>query len=54
MLMIFDIIDIISKWTVDEQIKFSYDVKEIVEYNVRHLNTLPNKEIEEFTEKYGA
>jgi hypothetical protein len=54
MLMIFDVIDVISKWTIDEQIKFSHDVKEIVEYNVRHLNTLPNKEIEEFTEKYGA
>lgn len=54
MLMIFDAVDIISKWTVDEQIKFSHDVKEIVEYNVRHLNTLPNKEIDKFVEKYGA
>lgn len=54
MLMIFDIIDTISKWTSNQQIKFSYDIKEIVEYNVRHLNTLPNKEIAEFTEKYGA
>jgi hypothetical protein len=54
MKMIFDIVDAISKWSDEEQIKFSQDVKETVEYNVRHLNTMPNREIEEFTEKYGA
>lgn len=54
MKMIFDIVDTISTWTEAEQIKFSQDVKEIVEYNVRHLNTMPNREIEQFTEKYGA
>ena len=54
MKMIFDIVDWISTWSEEKQIKFSQDVKEIVEYNVRHLNIMSNKEIEEFTEKYGA
>ena len=33
----------------------AYDKDEnIVEYNVNHLNSMPNKEIDDFVEKYGT
>jgi hypothetical protein len=51
---IINIVEQISNWSDEEKIKFSYSVKEIIEYNLNQLNTMSNKEIDKFTEKYGV
>jgi hypothetical protein len=51
---IVNIVEQISNWTTEEKINFSYKVKEILEYNLNQLNTMSNKEIDTFTEKYGV
>ena len=50
---IMSVIKFIANWTEQQQIAFTYKIKDIVEYNVKHLNTMPNKEIDNFVEKYG-
>lgn len=51
---IVNIVEQISNWSSEEKIKFSHSVKEILEYNLNQLNTMSNKEIDKFTEKYGV
>ena len=48
------VIKFIASWTEEQRIEFTYKIKDIVEYNVKHLNTMPNKEIDNFVEKYGT
>jgi hypothetical protein len=51
---IINIVEQISNWSDEEKIKFSYSVKEILEYNLNQLNTMSNNEIDTFTKKYGV
>ena len=51
---IMSVIKFIASWTEEQRIEFTYKIKDIVEYNVKHLNTMPNKEIDNFVEKYGT
>jgi hypothetical protein len=44
----------ISEWPDHVKIDFTYVVKDIVEYNVNHLNTMTNIEIDNLVEKYGT
>lgn len=53
MLSIIKIIQEISNWSEEQKIKFSYDIKDIVEYNFNHLINMNNFEIDSFIEKYG-
>ncbi len=52
--MITSLIESIANWTPEEKIEFSYKVKDIVDYNVNHLNSMSDKEIDAFVEKYGT
>jgi hypothetical protein len=52
--MVMSVIEYIASWTEEKRIEFTYKVKDIVEYNVNHLNSMPNKEIDDFVEKYGT
>lgn len=54
MLKIYNIVDQIAAWDESKQLEFSHSIKDIVEYNVRHLNTISNTEVENFTNKYGT
>jgi hypothetical protein len=51
---IMSVIKFIASWTEEQRIEFTHKIKDIVEYNVKHLNTMPNKEIDNFVEKYGT
>jgi hypothetical protein len=51
---IMSVIKFIASWTEEQRIEFTHKIKDIVEYNVNHLNTMPNKEIDNFVEKYGT
>jgi hypothetical protein len=51
---IVNIVEEISSWTEQKKIDFSYKVKGILEYNLNHLNTMNNLEIDKFVEKYGT
>ena len=51
--MIVDIIESISKWPDEVKIDFTYVVKNTVDYNVSHLNTMKDIEIDNLVEKYG-
>jgi hypothetical protein len=51
--MITDIIKSIASWPDHVKIDFTYAVKNIVDYNVVHLNTMQDIEIDAFLEKYG-
>jgi hypothetical protein len=48
------VIKSIVSWTEQQRIEFTYKIKDIVEYNVKHLNTMPNIEIDNLVEKYGT
>jgi hypothetical protein len=52
--MIMSAIESIASWPDHVKIDFTYAVKDIVEYNLKHLNSMPNKEIDDFVEKYGT
>jgi hypothetical protein len=52
--MIMSLIESISKWSEEEKIEFTFKVKDIVDYNVVHLNTMQDKEITNLIEKYGV
>ncbi len=54
MLKIYNIVDQIAAWDEAKQFEFSHSIKDIVEFNVRHLNTIQNIEVENFTNKYGT
>lgn len=47
------IIESIAKWTEEQRIEFTVKVKDIVDYNVNHLNTMEDIEIDNLVEKYG-
>jgi len=51
--MIMSVIESIASWPDHVKIDFTYAVKDIIEYNLKHLNSMPNKEIDNFVEKYG-
>lgn len=50
---IFDIVNKISRWNDEERIKFTEQVKDIVEYNFNHLCTMRDLELDNFRNKYG-
>jgi hypothetical protein len=52
--MVMSVIESIASWPDHVKIDFTYAVKDIVEYNLKHLNSMPNKEIDDFVEKYGT
>ena len=52
--MVTAVIESIASWTDQEKIDFTYAVKDIVEYNLKHLNSMPDTEIDDFVEKYGT
>ena len=54
MLKIYEIVDQIASWDEAKQLEFSRSVKDIVEFNVRHLSTMPNIEVDNFINKYGT
>jgi hypothetical protein len=51
--MIMTLIESISKWTEEEKTEFTFKVKDIIDYNVAHLNTMQDIEIDNLVEKYG-
>lgn len=51
---IVNIVEQISNWTEQEKISFSHKIKETLEYNLGHLNTMANTELTKFAEKYGV
>jgi hypothetical protein len=51
---IISLIESISKWTEEEKTKFTFKVKDIVDYNVAHLNTMQDIEIDKLIDKYGV
>ena len=51
---IMSVIKFIASWTEEQQIEFTYKIKDIVEYNVNHLNTMQDTEINNLVEKYGT
>jgi hypothetical protein len=48
------VIESIAEWTEEQRIEFTVKVKDIVDYNVNHLNTMQDVEIENLVEKYGT
>jgi hypothetical protein len=52
--MVMAVIEDIASWSESVKIDFTYAVKDIVEYNLKHLNTMPDSEIDNFVEKYGT
>jgi hypothetical protein len=48
------LIQSISDWTEEEKTQFTFKVKDIVDYNAAHLNTMQNIEIDNLVEKYGT
>jgi hypothetical protein len=53
MQMINSLVEEISNWTPEKKVQFTYEVKDIVEYNCEHLDTMIDPEIINFEEKYG-
>lgn len=53
LLKIADILKSISEWPEDKLIAFTSEVKSTIDYNYSHLNTMTNKEVDDFTDKYG-
>jgi hypothetical protein len=52
--MIMSVIKSIASWPDHVKIDFTYAVKNIVDYNVAHLNTMQDIEIDNLVEKYGT
>lgn len=52
--MITEVLELIANWPENVKIDFTYVVKDIVDYNVRHLNTMKDVEIDNLIEKYGT
>jgi len=52
--MIMSVIKSIASWPDYVKIDFTYAVKNIVDYNVAHLNTMQDIEIDNLVEKYGT
>lgn len=50
---ILDILKSISQWSEEKLIQFTFEAKDILEYNFNHLKKMENKEIIDFTNKYG-
>ena len=48
------LIQSIADWTEEEKTEFTFKVKDIVDYNAAHLNTMQNIEIDNLVEKYGT
>jgi hypothetical protein len=51
---IMSVIESIATWTEQQRIEFTFKVKDIVDYNVNHLNTMQDIEIENLVKKYGT
>ena len=52
--MIMEVIKSIAAWPEEVKIDFTYVVKDIINYNVSHLNTMQDVEIDNLVEKYGT
>ena len=48
------LIQSIADWTEEEKTEFTFKVKDIVDYNVAHLNTMQDIEIDNLIDKYGV
>jgi hypothetical protein len=48
------LIQSIADWTEEEKTEFTFKVKDIVDYNAAHLNTMQDIEIDNLVEKYGT
>ena len=51
---ILKVLEEINSWSNEIKTDFTYVVKDILEYNVRHLNTMKDIEIDNLVEKYGT
>ena len=51
--MIMGIIKSIANWPEEVKVDFTYVVKDIIDYNVAHLNTMKDVEIDNLVNKYG-
>jgi hypothetical protein len=51
---IMELIEKISKWTEVKLVELTHNVKEIVEFNKKHLATMKDPEVEAFVNKYGV
>jgi hypothetical protein len=51
---IMSVIKFIASWSEAQRIEFTHRVKDLLEYNVNHLNTMKNIEIENLVKKYGT
>jgi hypothetical protein len=48
------LIQSIADWTEEEKTEFTFKVKDIVDYNAAHLNTMQDIEIDNLVKKYGT
>jgi hypothetical protein len=48
------VIKFIASWSEEQRIEFTHNIKDTVEYNVKHLNTMQDTEIDNLVEKYGT
>jgi hypothetical protein len=51
---IMSVIKFIASWSEEQRIEFTHNIKDTVEYNVKHLNTMQDTEIDNLVEKYGT
>lgn len=54
MLKIYELVDQIAAWDSAKQLEFSHSIKDIVEFNAKHLASMPNIEVDNFVNKYGT
>lgn len=48
------VIKFVASWTETQRIEFTHNIKDLLEYNVNHLDTIQNTEIDNLVEKYGT
>lgn len=51
---IIQLIKMISNWSNEEKLNFSYQVEDILKYNRDHLSTMKHIEMNQFVENYGV
>lgn len=51
---IMSVIKFIASWTEAQRVEFTHTIKDIVEYNFKHLDTMQDTEIDNLVEKYGT
>lgn len=50
---IIEVLKYIASWSEEQRVEFTHKVKNILEHNVKHLNTMNDVEIDNLVEKYG-